>query len=408
MASYIGQVKIGTGDAVPVGSMLYGTCSTAAGTAQKEVTLAAFDTLATGVTVHVKFTNSNTVANPTLKVGSTAAKPIIQYGSTAAGTTDQTSWKAGAVVSFTYDATYNSNSGGWFINTGVDTNTTYTAANAAPGKVASSSTQGTSSNYARQDHTHGIDLATGDSNGQVKIAGTNVSVKGLAGAAYKGVDTSIASGSTSTNVPTSAAVASLISTATSGLTGAMHFKGTISSLPSATDSTTYSTYAAGDVVLVGDKEYVYDKGANATDSAWVLLGDEGSYALKTSTTNVGSASGWSAGANPSLSYTARTVKSVKTNTAGTAASLTTTTHTIPNVTAAGSATTASVASGTLTITNGSAPTLGTAFSVKAVNVFTANTPTAIATEDIACDDITAWSAGTAPSLTVTATTVVKP
>lgn len=65
------------------------------------------------------------------------------------------------------------------------TDTTYTAATAAPGKVASASAQGSSTNYARQDHTHGIDLATGDSNGQVKIAGTNVSVKGLGSAAYK-------------------------------------------------------------------------------------------------------------------------------------------------------------------------------------------------------------------------------
>ena len=63
-------------------------------------------------------------------------------------------------------------------------NSTYTAANAAPPKVATASTSGTSANYARQDHTHGIDLATGDSNGQVKIAGTNVSVKGLGTAAY--------------------------------------------------------------------------------------------------------------------------------------------------------------------------------------------------------------------------------
>lgn len=59
------------------------------------------------------------------------------------------------------------------------------ASSAAPGKVASSSSQGSSVNYARQDHTHGIDLATGDSNGQVKIAGSNVSVKGLAALAYK-------------------------------------------------------------------------------------------------------------------------------------------------------------------------------------------------------------------------------
>ena len=64
------------------------------------------------------------------------------------------------------------------------TDTKYTAATTAPEKVASSSSVGTSTNYARQDHTHGIDLATGDNNGQVKIAGTNVSVKGLGSAAY--------------------------------------------------------------------------------------------------------------------------------------------------------------------------------------------------------------------------------
>lgn len=64
------------------------------------------------------------------------------------------------------------------------TDTTYTAATTAPGKVASASSVGTSTNYARQDHTHGIDLATGDNNGQVKIAGSNVSVKGLGSAAY--------------------------------------------------------------------------------------------------------------------------------------------------------------------------------------------------------------------------------
>ena len=58
------------------------------------------------------------------------------------------------------------------------------AATTAPGKIASSSSVGTSAKYARQDHTHGIDLATGDNNGQVKIAGTNVTVKGLDTAAY--------------------------------------------------------------------------------------------------------------------------------------------------------------------------------------------------------------------------------
>lgn len=65
-----------------------------------------------------------------------------------------------------------------------ETFTNNTAASSAPPKVASSSSTGTSTNYARQDHTHGIDLATGDANGQVKIAGTNVDVKGLGSNAY--------------------------------------------------------------------------------------------------------------------------------------------------------------------------------------------------------------------------------
>ena len=58
------------------------------------------------------------------------------------------------------------------------------AASSSPGKVASLSAVGTSTNYARQDHTHGIDLATGDNNGEIKIAGTNVAVKGLGSNAY--------------------------------------------------------------------------------------------------------------------------------------------------------------------------------------------------------------------------------
>lgn len=63
--------------------------------------------------------------------------------------------------------------------------TTYTAATAAPGNIATAGAKGSSTNYARQDHTHGITLATGDSNGQVKIAGQNVSVKGLGSMAYQ-------------------------------------------------------------------------------------------------------------------------------------------------------------------------------------------------------------------------------
>jgi len=60
-----------------------------------------------GVTVHVKFINTNSVASPTLNVNGTGAKEIKLYGTTAAGTdAERGGWQAGAVVSFTYDGTY--------------------------------------------------------------------------------------------------------------------------------------------------------------------------------------------------------------------------------------------------------------------------------------------------------------
>ena len=156
------------------------------------------------------------------------------------------------------------------------------AATEAPGNiVTSTSSVGTSENYARQDHTHGIDLATGDANGQVKIAGTNINVKGLDTAAYAKVATSdISDNDNGEDLPTKAQVAAYIGTKTAGLTGAMHFKGAVDSLPEATDTVTYSNYEAGDVILFGDKEYVYDKKTNISNSSWILLGDESSYALK--------------------------------------------------------------------------------------------------------------------------------
>lgn len=112
--AYVGKITDSSGVTGLVGSTLYGTCTTAAGTADKEVVLADFDKLLTGVTVHVKFTNSNTADNPTLNVNSTGKFSIYKYGTTAAGKTAATSWSAGAVVSFTYDGT------AWIMNDHID------------------------------------------------------------------------------------------------------------------------------------------------------------------------------------------------------------------------------------------------------------------------------------------------
>lgn len=63
-----------------------------------------------------------------------------------------------------------------------------------------------------------------------------------------------------------------VQAAIAGLSGAMHFRGVIESLPGTTEG-----YEDGDVILVGTKEYVCSAGK------WVELGDEGIYALKSVT-----------------------------------------------------------------------------------------------------------------------------
>lgn len=65
--------------------------------------------------------------------------------------------------------------------------------------------------------------------------------------------------------------------AVKGLSGAMHFVGTSTTDPKSAGGATVAGavgFAAGDVVLFGSKEYVYD------GSAWIELGDETSYAVK--------------------------------------------------------------------------------------------------------------------------------
>lgn len=58
----------------------YGTCSTAAATAAKVVSCSNF-ALITGAEITIKFTTTNTAANPTLNVNSTGAKAIYYRGS---------------------------------------------------------------------------------------------------------------------------------------------------------------------------------------------------------------------------------------------------------------------------------------------------------------------------------------
>lgn len=134
----IGKVVAG-GKTHTVTSTFYGTCTTAATTAAKEVIINETNTtealsFINGMTLAVKFTNANGAANPTLTLfnnsgtaaspvkGSTtllAAKNIMRYGTTAPSTSAATSWTAGAIVLFVYDGT------NWIETSSWDNNTTY-------------------------------------------------------------------------------------------------------------------------------------------------------------------------------------------------------------------------------------------------------------------------------------------
>lgn len=69
------------------------------------------------------------------------------------------------------------------------------------------------------------------------------------------------------NIPTGSAVTAAIANAVKGIEGAMHFQGVYDSI----DAIDF-TPAAGDVIIVGTKEYVYNN-----SNEWVELGDEAIY-----------------------------------------------------------------------------------------------------------------------------------
>ena len=384
MASYIGKVQIannsGTTTAL-VGSTLYGICGTSADTALKDITAltngantpitgdyvnTSYDNLIRGSTIHIKFINGNTVTTgASLKVGTLTTTQNVVGNFTC---------PANTIISFTLDENQN-----WVVNDNVDTNTEYvfkSAYNATTNRVLG-------------------EADVGD-------------------AAEKDVVTALTDTTTTTDLPTANAVVQYVQTKTaglSGLTGAMHFRGSVSTLPEATSSTTFSNYDNGDVVLgPNDKEYVYVKGADAASSEWIELGDEGSYVLQTSQTTdiIDEVTNWSDGTLPELTVTDTTVSNVSVTTAGAAATLTPQQVTVPNVTQAGTATTASVSAGILNINIGLDTTLGTAVQFDAIGSWTTNTPTVISSTPVTVGSASGWSAGTKPTLTQTPTTVVVP
>lgn len=380
MAGYIGKVQINSNSAVLVGSTLYGICSTSASVADKVIGATDdpagkfintnYDNFIQGSTIHVKFVNGNDVTSGVrLAVGTTTATAVVGNCTCPANT----------IISFTLDENQQ-----WVTNDNVDTNTEYefmTAYNASNNKVATAS---------------------------------DLDDLNIQDAAHKDVVSDIGANSTSTDLPTAQAVAQYVQAQTGGLgglTGAMHFRGTstVAITDGSTVNPTISGYDfhgngdnSGDVVLWNAQEYVW------TGSSWELLGDEGSYALKSSTaTIVGVASTtFTANTLPQLSTTVTTVSSVSI-TNGTAPDLVTAPVSVPNVTQAGEATTASVNAGVLNITIGKNTVLGTNITFDAVSSFTAgSTPQIVTSTPVSITGVTNWEQGSAASFNISTTSTI--
>lgn len=131
----------------------FGTCSTAADTAAKVVSLTSF-TLVTGARITIKFTVTNTAASPTLNVNGTGAKPIVYRGSAiAAGYL-----AANRVYEFVYDGTNYALVG----DIDTNTNTTYSAG------------AGLTLNGTKFEHTNSVTAGTakGDDSKTLSYGGT--------------------------------------------------------------------------------------------------------------------------------------------------------------------------------------------------------------------------------------------
>lgn len=85
----------------------FGTCTTAAATVNKEVTVTpSITTLTAGTTIAVKMENTNNASNATLNVNNTGAYLIKRYSNTNAGTSNSEAWQGGVIQLLTFDGSY--------------------------------------------------------------------------------------------------------------------------------------------------------------------------------------------------------------------------------------------------------------------------------------------------------------
>lgn len=210
--AYFGQLVV-DGSSYLVGSTLYGTCATAAGTSAKVVDSgvlgSTFDQLIDGITVNIQFIQGSTVDSISLKVGSTST--LYVHGNCKCD--------ANSVLQFTYGKVNGANR--WILNTG----------------------EKTAINVMQTYDSTSTDPISG-----VGVAEALAPLTGGNNASAYGVDTEIGNNPSNQRLPTSLAVANYVNNAFSER-DALVYKGTIGNGGTVT-SLPYQNYSAGWVYRV--------------------------------------------------------------------------------------------------------------------------------------------------------------
>lgn len=275
-------------------NIAYGTCSTAAATAAKVITVTGNTnwTLAAGSIITVMFSATNTASNPTFNVNGTGAKNV-NYTSSQI-TTSNLSYAGykNRPMTFMYDGAQYVFIG-WGVDSNSDTKVTQAAAITTAGEypvilgysTATTSVTNTVNKTTTLKYNPSTQILTaptfkGELTGNADTATTATTANKVVNKLTVGSKTYDGSSAVS------------ITASDLGLSGAMKFLGT--SATAITDGattnpitigSTNTTVTSGNVVLYNQKEFVW------TGSAWEELGGESSYKVVQSAVSSPAASG---------------------------------------------------------------------------------------------------------------------
>lgn len=193
----------------------YSTCSTAAGTAEKAAACSNFS-LTAGARITVRFTVTNTAANPTLNVNGTGAKPVYYRGSAiAAGYL-----AANRTYTFVYNGTQYELVGDINTDTNTDTKVTNTLATTTKAYVTGTTSAATSTGTQVFDTGVYLDTTAGQLVATT-FKGTNVSATNITGNLTGNVTGNVtgSSGSCTGNAATASSAAKLTTARSIALSG---------------------------------------------------------------------------------------------------------------------------------------------------------------------------------------------